>query len=152
MPTGRAKKEMILKPEQMIKALQVVDEAAENLKFQTSLWCTPFARLIVKSKYVSADYCRTWINEIEIDPAGNVLLCDISNIKFSNVREKGIFQAWKDQEEDPLDKSLANPKLVEPCLSCQLKKKCRGGCFARAELFGDIHAPDPLCPRVGGLI
>jgi len=90
MPTGRAKKEIILKPEQMIEVLRAAEEAAESLKFPTSLWCTPFARLIVKSRYVSAGYCRTWNNEIEIDPAGNVLLCDISDVKFSNILEKRL--------------------------------------------------------------
>ena len=98
-------------------------------------------------------YCRLSNKELEIDPEGNVLLCDIANVKFSNACEKGILEACKEQEADPLVKSLTCPKLPEPCSSCELKQKCRGGCFARAELIlGDISAPDPLCPRVAGLI
>ena len=90
---------------------------------------------------------------MEIDPEGNVLLGDIADIKFSGVCEEGILEAWGEQEADSLVKSLTNPKLPEPCSSCELKQKCRGGCFARAEvMLGDISAPDPLCPRVAGLV
>jgi len=153
MPTGRARKEMILGPVQVIQTLKEVENTAENLKFPASLWCIPFGRLLVKSKYVSTSYCRLSNNDIEVDPEGNVLLCDIADVKFSNVREKGILKAWREQEADPLVKSVTNPKLSEPCSSCELKQECRGGCFARAEvMLGDISAPDPLCPRVAGLI
>jgi len=153
MPTGRAKKEMILGPAQVIRVLKEVENAAENLNFPASLWCTPFSRLLVKSKYISTSYCRLSNEELEVDPEGNVLLCDIADVKFSNVREKGILEAWKEQEADPLVKSLTYPKLPEPCSSCELRQKCRGGCFARAEvMLGDISAPDPLCPRVAGSI
>ena len=98
-------------------------------------------------KYVSTSYCRLSDEELEIDPEGKKLLCDITDVKFSNVCEKGILEAWKEQEADPLVKSLTHPKLPEPCSSCELEQKCRGGCFARAEvMLSDITAPDSLCP------
>jgi radical SAM protein with 4Fe4S-binding SPASM domain len=153
MLTGRARKEMILGPVQVVQTLKAVENAAENLNFPASLWCTPFGKLLVKSKYVSTSYCRLSDEDLEIDPEGNVLLCDITNVQFSNVREKGILEAWKEQEAAPLVKSLTYPELPEPCSSCELKQQCRGGCFARAEvMLNDITAPDPLCPRVAGLI
>lgn len=152
MPAGRAGMEMILKPEQMVRVLRNVDEAVAELNFPASLWCTPFARLVVKSKRISAGFCRT-SDDLDLDPQGNMLLCDVLDIVFSNIKEKGILEAWQEQEEHPLVKSLTNPKLREPCLDCPLRNRCRGGCFARAQIMaGDIEAPDPLCPRVAGVL
>lgn len=152
MPTGRARLDIVLTPEQMMLVLRDVDEAAEKLKFPVSLWCIPFAQHVIKSKRVFAEFCRTSSEEIDIDPQGNVLLCDILDISFTNIKDKGVFEAWQEQERHPLVKSLTNPRLTGPCLDCPLKNKCRGGCFARAQLMtGDIQAPDPLCPRVAGV-
>jgi radical SAM protein with 4Fe4S-binding SPASM domain len=36
----------------------------------------------------------------------------------------------------------------EPCASCPIRSVCRGGCRVVAEHLGDVHAPDPECPRV----
>ncbi|MGZ3476932.1 MAG: radical SAM/SPASM domain-containing protein [Polyangiales bacterium] len=36
----------------------------------------------------------------------------------------------------------------EPCASCPIRAVCRGGCRVVAEHLGDVHAPDPECPRV----
>jgi len=149
MSAGRASIEMVLKPGEMVAVLQEVDRTADELDFSVSLWCTPFARLVVNSSRVSAGFCRTSSEDIDLDPAGNVLLCDILDSVFSNVREKGIFKGWMELESHSLVKSLTYPELVEPCLNCCLRAKCRGGCFARSQLIsGDIHAPDPLCPQV----
>lgn len=153
MPAGRASAESVLKAEEVVTLLQEIEKAANGLKFPVSLWCAPFASLVVKSKYVSANYCRSWADGMDIDPQGNVLLCDVLDIGISNVREKEVLQAWREQENNPLAKSLTRPKLPSPCLDCPLSQECRGGCFARAQLMaGDINAPDPLCPRVAGLI
>lgn len=153
MPAGRASNELVLQPEEMVAVLQSAEEAADELSFPVSLWCTPFARVIVKSKRVSSDFCRSSIEEMDLDPQGNVLLCDVIDITLSNVREKNILEAWQEQEKNPLVKALTNPELAKPCLHCPLGDRCRGGCFARAQLMtGDIYAPDPLCPRVAGVI
>lgn len=153
MPAGRASGESILEAEEMVTLLQGIEKAANELKFPVSLWCTPFARLVVKSKYVFASYCRSAAGGMDIGPHGNVLLCDVLDIVVSNVREKEVLQAWREQENNPLAKSLTRPKLPSTCLDCPLSQECRGGCFARAQLMaGDIYAPDPLCPRVAGLI
>ena len=153
MPTGRAKKELILQPEEMLSVLREAEKKANELRFPVSLWCTPFAGLVVKSDKVFYDFCRNSTSEMDLDPQGNVLLCDVIDIKLSNVREKSVPEAWQEQERNPLMKSLTDPELPEPCLDCPLKEECRGGCFARAQLIsGDIHAPDPLCPRVAGLL
>ena len=153
MPAGRASKELILQPDQMVTVLKSVDETADELRFPVSLWCTPFAKLVVKSSHVFSDFCRQSNGEVDLDPQGNVLLCDVIDVELSNIREKNILEAWQEQETNSLAKSLTRPKLTKPCLNCLLRNECRGGCFARAQLIiEDIPAPDPLCPRVAGLI
>jgi radical SAM protein with 4Fe4S-binding SPASM domain len=152
MPVGRASRDIVLGPRDMVAVIKEVEEQAERLKILISLWCTPFARLITYSPWVQADFCRE-SEEIDLDPRGNVLLCDILDTVLANVEGKEILGVWKEQEQYPLVKSLAAPKLREPCLNCSLRDECQGGCFARAQLLtGDIYAPDPLCPRVGGII
>ena len=154
MLTGRATTEMILSPEETILVLEDVQEAAERLNFWVSLWCLPFAELVVKSKRVFSSFCRTSNQEIDIDPQGNVLLCDVLDIAFFNVRQKEIHDAWTEQENNPLVKSLSSSQMLpQLCRDCPLKRKCKGGCFARSQLMtGDIHAPDPLCPRVAKVL
>lgn len=149
LPVGKAKEEMLLSPEEIEVFLEEVSRTAEEMHFPVSLWCLPFAGLKVKSQLVSAGSCRGG-EGMDIDPSGDVLLCDVLDITLSNVK-KGLLEAYREQEESPLLKSLIQPQLKEPCLSCPLRKECRGGCFARSYLLkGDIHTPDPLCPRVSG--
>lgn len=153
MPVGRARKELILQPEQTLQVLKEIEQTVEAIKFPVSLWCTPFAPLVIKSRYVFADSCRTAAEEMDISPDGQVLLCDVLDIAVSNVREKGISEAWEEQKKHPLVRNVANPKLAEPCSDCPEKAKCKGGCFARATIInGDIYSPDPLCPRVAGIL
>jgi len=153
MPTGRANKDLVLAPDQVLWTLQVADEAAENLKFPVSLWCMPFASLVTRSQYVLSECCRAEGNEMDIAPGGEVLLCDVLDITVSNVLEKGILEAWREQNEHPLTKAIFNPELPSPCSQCPQKIECKGGCFARAALInGNLYAPDPLCPRVAKIL
>jgi hypothetical protein len=91
--------------DEMVTVLQSVDEAADELHFPVSLWCTPFAKLIVESKNGSSDFCRLSNSEVDLDPQGNVLLCDVLDVCLSNIREKSILQAWQEQEGNLLTKS-----------------------------------------------
>jgi len=143
MPAGRATAELILNAEEMVTLLQEIDKAANELEFPASLWCTPFAKLVVKSRYVFADYCRSSVEEMDVDPEGNVLLCDVLDIVVGNVREKEVLQAWREQEKNTLVNSLINPKLPPPCLDCPLSQQCRGGLFCSGSIDGRRY----LCPR-----
>jgi len=152
MLAGRATKEMVLQAEDMVTFLKEIEEAVQELEIQVSLWCTPFARLVVKSDRIRADFCRL-AQEIELDPMGNVLLCDILDVVLSNIQGKEIKEIWEEQERHPLAKALTDPMPAEPCRECPLQAECQGGCFARAQLLsGNIHDPDPLCPRVSGTL
>ncbi len=152
MPAGRASMDLILQPEELMSTLQKIDKKAEELQFPVSLWCMPFAGLVVQSNFVHYDFCRTY-DEMDLDPQGNVLLCDVLDTRPSSVGNKPLSQAWEEQQESQIVKSVIEPELASPCLDCPFRDKCRGGCFARAQLMsGNIHAPDPLCPKVAGLI
>ncbi len=58
---------------------------------------------------------------------------------------------------DPIGRAVAHPvmqarrtltqdKMKGPCASCPVWSKCRGGCRATAESFGDSYLSYPLCP------
>ncbi len=149
MPAGRASKDMVIDQKSIVGLLKRISSTAHNLKFPVSLWCMPFADLWVDSPYVSVEHCRSQKPEIiDLDPLGNLMLCDVSNVRYSNVLKKGILAALREQSRDPLYLSLFNPKLSEPCSQCINRQKCKGGCYARAEIYGNILGPDPFCPSV----
>jgi len=148
MPSGRAKPDMPLTPSQMTAALRQAEEAAERLRFPVRLWCTPFAGAVISSPLISYSSCRQSA-ELNIAPNGDVFLCDILDDVVANVRDDGVFGAWRKRAQHPLIRELAQPELRRPCLRCPAKETCQGGCYARAQLMsGDVFAPDPLCPRV----
>lgn len=151
MATGRATAEMTLSPAEMLQVLKEADRMASHLSFPVSLWCLPFAGLVSHSGYVLSHSCRR-SRTMDIDPAGNVLLCDVLDTKLTNVKDREIIEVWQEQESHPLVRALGHPELREPCLDCPLRRKCQGGCFARAYINGDLYAPDPLCPRAAGLM
>ncbi|MCX7857015.1 MAG: radical SAM protein [Deltaproteobacteria bacterium] len=150
MPVGRASDIMILTHNQIVEVLKRINAAANNTQFPVTLCCMPFADLWVDSEYVTIEHCRTDEPEIiDIDPLGNLLLCDVSEFCYSNILKTGFLSALKKQEEDTLYLSIFNPELEEPCLKCENSEKCKGGCYSRAEAYGNILSPDPLCPKVG---
>jgi radical SAM protein with 4Fe4S-binding SPASM domain len=153
MPVGRAKRELILKPEQMLTVLQVADKTAGQLKFHISFWCTPFAGLVTRPDYTWSSFCRSITGDIDIAPSGDVLLCDVLDMVLANVRQDRFAAAWQARAEHPVIEALVTPDLAEACLDCPLKDECKGGCFARAQFMtGDLYSPDPLCPRVAKVI
>ena len=90
---------------------------------------------------------------MDIDPAGRILLCDVLDAVVSNLRGRGLLSAWQEQRRSPEVRRLVSPKLAPVCAACPLARRCRGGCYARAQLLsGDLYAPDPLCPRVAGVL
>ncbi len=150
MPAGRARPELVLRPREVLEVLREIEEAAEALVFPVSLWCLPFAGLVTRSPLLEFFGCRD-LEQMDIGPNGEVLLCDVLDIKLGSVRQ-GLAAGWEAQLESELARRLAEPELGFPCASCELKAACRGGCFARSLLLGgDIYAPDPFCPRVAGL-
>ncbi len=149
MPVGRALRlGTFAKPSCFAQALADAAEAARELGIVLSVWCAPFAPLIVDGGWVVASTCRGW-RVMDVTPSGRVVACDVMNHEVANVLVHGVLEAWRRHEEDPLVKRASRPVLKEPCASCKLRHACRGGCYARAWLaFNDVEMPDPLCPRV----
>ncbi len=149
MPSGSALSNRVyVGSDEVTYALRKAEEVAKELGIVVSAWCTPFAYLIVSPKYVSSHNCRDW-DVMDIAPTGDILLCDILDIKLGNVTELGIREGWRRLMSSELMKEIINPKLNPPCTTCPISNLCRGGCYARAiKIFGSIKSPDPLCPLV----
>lgn len=148
MPTGRAlKNRSFIDASTFLAALKLADEASKELSYPVSIWCAPFTGLVANSPWVSWGSCR-FSPSIDIAPNGDILLCDVIDVKLSNVR-RGLKEAWLEAFNHPLNLDVVRPKLGEPCHSCRLSSACLGGCYARAYLSkGSLSHPDPLCPRV----
>ncbi|MCX7796433.1 MAG: radical SAM protein [bacterium] len=147
LPIGRAKKDVILSREEFIDVLRQVESTAESIRFNAEIWCVPFAGLIISSPYVSYFGCRN-LDEMDITPTGDVLVCDTVDISFGNVRE-GVEKVWRNLINSEMASNLLRTINSPPCSECIIKHICYGGCYARAKfLNGNIYAPDPMCPRV----
>ncbi|HDD42253.1 MAG TPA: radical SAM protein [Nitrososphaeria archaeon] len=147
MPVGRARSEIIPRVDELVHALRSAESAAKKLGYWISVWCYVPAKLIIDPRFVStwADCRRGKV--VDIDPAGNLLLCDVLDLKFSNVR-KGFRAAFREYLEAGEVKEVMAPRLKEPCSSCELKEICMGGCYARSYLtYGAFDGPDPYCPK-----
>lgn len=152
MPSGRAGRERVLTAAQMSDALKVAGGRSQELGLPLQLWCLPFAPLVMPSNGVSPSSCRGSLS-MDIDPAGRILLCDVLDTVVTALRDGGLLRAWREQRRSPVVRLLGSPKLDPVCADCPLSRRCRGGCYARAQLLsGDLYAPDPLCPRVAGLL
>lgn len=154
IPTGRATLDLVLEPEQMLGVLQVADQTAETLQFPTSFQCTPFARLVTRSRYIVSDFCRGEEDQMSITPTGDAVLCHMLDIAVANVAEDGgLIAAWQKQTNNSLLKDLQSPERASACPECSLNEKCKGGCYARGLFMkGDLYAPDPLCPHVAKIL
>lgn len=147
MPVGRAGPDIVPNPYQLVSALKAAESAAKNLGYCISVWCYVPGKLVIDPRFVSTwSDCRR-CKVLDLDPAGNLLLCDILDIKLSNVR-KGFRGAISEYFESREVKKVMRPRLRDPCKSCELAKICMGGCYARSYLaYGTFDGPDPYCPR-----
>ena len=151
MPVGRASKEVIPSRSELTKALKSAEAAADEIGYWMSVWCFRAAKLIINPRYVStwAD-CRKG-KILDIDPAGNLMLCDVLDIVAGNVRS-GFKKALEEYSRNEAVRKVMNPELKEPCASCPLKNDCMGGCYARSYMFyKTLDGPDPYCPKVAAV-
>ena len=83
------------------------------------------------------------------NPSGLVKPCFWFPDEFNcgDVREIDLLETWLNCELLNKFRKLRKRMLKEPCRSCSIK--CVGGCRGvAAAVFGDILAPQPLCPLV----
>lgn len=150
LPVGRANRDIILTKEELVDMLRQVKNTAESIRFNTEIWCVPFAGLIINSPYVSYFGCRS-LDEMDITPTGDVLVCDTIDISFGNIRE-GAKKVWRNLVNSEVAINLLKTINSPPCSECPIKHICYGGCYARAKLLSNnIYSPDPMCPRVASL-
>ena len=150
MPSGRALSNRIyIDAQNYLEVLKIADHFSKIHSYPISLWCTPYAPLIVNSRFIRSSFCRT-SSVVDISPSGDLLLCDVMDISITSIKNRKLTEALEEYQRDERVKVLINPpKLPSPCNSCPLRNLCRGGCFARASIiYGDVNAGDPLCPRV----
>jgi radical SAM protein with 4Fe4S-binding SPASM domain len=151
MPSGRALQTRVyISSKEYLEALSSTYMRAREYGLKLSAWCTPWAPLLKRE--IGFWFCRE-MSGMDVDPEGNVLLCDILDYRVTNVRDKSIVEAFEEFKNNSLVKSVNSPlKLPEACMTCPISLACRGGCFARAYVLKkDLNAGDPLCPRVSRL-
>jgi len=146
MPFGRAEnKDFSADSYVCTEAITLAEKAAEELGFNITLWCMPFASLLVRSRYVSWDSCKSERN-MDIGPSGEVLICDTLDIPVSSIRNKSFKEAWFELNSHSLFVEIMSNN---PCPDCPASSVCKGGCYARSyKKYGSFTNPDPLCPRV----
>jgi len=151
MSSGRAlETKVYIEAAEYLEALNSTWERAKEYGLKISAWCTPWAPLLKRD--IGFWFCRE-MRGMDVDPSGDVLLCDTLDFKITSVRDRGVLEAFREFRNHELVKRVANPlELPLVCKSCPIAWGCRGGCFARAYVkTGDFNSGDPLCPRFAGL-
>lgn len=152
MPSGRALETKIyILPEEYAEALNTAINRAHEYGLKLSAWCTPWAPLL--NKNIGHWFCRN-MTGMDIDPSGDVLLCDILDFRITNVRDKTITEAFREFRNNNIVQRIINPdNLPAVCRTCEILWDCRGGCFARAyRLRGSFNSGDPLCIKVNKIL
>ncbi len=148
MPSGKAGRSLIPKGFEFLKSVEIALREAEKLCMELDVWCAPFVNKVFKSSFLNAPSCRK-MDVVDISPSFEILLCDVIDIKLSNILEEGSF---KKALEISRKKERVNPPDL--CRSCNAFHSCLGSCYARSLLMkGTLKAPDPLCPfleKLGG--
>jgi PqqA peptide cyclase len=85
---------------------------------------------------------------LNVTPSGKVLPCHaaetIKNLEFWTVRDHSLADIWNNGPAFNAYRGLE--WMEEPCISCDKKNSCRGGCRCQAlALTGNINATDPVC-------
>ncbi len=85
---------------------------------------------------------------LNVTPAGKVLPChaaeSIPGLQFDNVKDKPLAEIWHSSSAFNMFRGLE--WMVEPCISCDRKLTCRGGCRCQAlALTGKATNADPAC-------
>jgi PqqA peptide cyclase len=85
---------------------------------------------------------------INVNPSGKVLPChaaeSIPGMEFWSVNEHALAEVWTHSPAFNAYRGL--DWMQEPCISCDKKTSCKGGCRCQAlALAGHASAADPVC-------
>lgn len=98
--------------------------------------------------------CHGGVSTCTIFPDGSIFPCSIvSNnltaLKCGNLRKESFKEIWNNSPVLENFRKLSLADLDEPCVNCQYRQLCGGGCRARALILQQkLTAADPLCPLV----
>jgi pyrroloquinoline quinone biosynthesis protein E len=85
---------------------------------------------------------------LNITPSGKVLPCHaaetIPELTFENVKDRSLAEIWHSSAAFNAYRDL--DWMEEPCISCDRKVSCRGGCRCQAlAITGSARQADPAC-------
>jgi radical SAM protein with 4Fe4S-binding SPASM domain len=99
----------------------------------------------INNKTISmiSNYCDAGLNQIVIDPEGNIKPCVCLNEIRGNILKDDLKKIWS------RNKFLVNIRrlkyLPKECKNCKYASLCRGGCRASAKgYYGNLNSRDPL--------
>ena len=147
VPYGRAK-ENLLETFIPYKAYEeLVKDLMRSSKVNLKLDLYPSSKRISNRKEFAT--CQAATMSLHICPNGDVKPCSYFPDQYicGSVRKESIQDIWLNSKVLNELRNIHFNELWEPCKSCSVV--CNGGCRAAAvSFFGDIYAPDPLCPMV----
>jgi pyrroloquinoline quinone biosynthesis protein E len=87
---------------------------------------------------------------LNVTPTGRVLPCHaaetIPGLEFWSVRDRSLADIWTGNPAFRAYRGL--DWMEEPCISCEVKTSCKGGCRCQALLIaGRATAADPACEK-----
>ena len=100
-------------------------------------------KIDLESLNMIGNYCDAGLNQLVIDPEGNIKPCVCLNQKLGNILNDDLKEVWRKHK---FLKDIRKLKyLPEGCVTCKYLSLCRGGCRASAfGYFGKLNAKDPL--------
>lgn len=100
-------------------------------------------KIDLESIKMIGNYCDAGLNQLVIDPEGNIKPCVCLNKKLGNILNDNLEWIWNNHK---LLKDIRKLRYIpKECASCKYLSLCRGGCRASAfSYFGKLNAKDPL--------
>jgi radical SAM protein with 4Fe4S-binding SPASM domain len=89
------------------------------------------------------NYCDAGLNQLVIDPNGNLRPCVCLDVYLGNILKHNLERIWKKNKflKDIRELNF----LPKECNNCDYVHICRGGCRASAlGYYGNLNAIDPL--------
>ena len=88
--------------------------------------------------------CNAGHKMLNIFQDGNILPCPRINISLGNSNVDSIIKVFEDND---FKKLLIDRSLYSKCSNCEIGDFCRGCIGLPYNLYGNIHANNPLCWR-----
>jgi radical SAM protein with 4Fe4S-binding SPASM domain len=154
VPTGRAKRDMVLSAEEVERLLEDLAVASETESFAIKTTAAPhFRRVLLQRKQKNATArgrMAGWVNEgrgfMFVSHRGEVFPSGFLPIVCGNVREKDPLDIYRNSEV--LRALRDEDGFSGKCGVCEYRKVC-GGSRARAlAQGGDMLGADPACSYI----